>query len=128
MSSSVLDTSALLALLNGEAGQDRVLQALAESATISAVNVAEVVTKLAERGITEARIRAALGMFSFGVAVFEEDLAYQTGLLRPLTRHLGLSLGDRACLALAQMLGLPVLTADRSWSTLQLGITIHLIR
>ncbi len=128
MSSSVLDASALLALLNRETGHERVAQAIADGAMIGAVNLAEVVAKLSERGATEEEIRAALDSFPLEVHDFHAELAYQTGLLRPLTRAAGLSMGDRACLALARMLSLPVVTAEREWGSLRLGITIQLIR
>jgi PIN domain nuclease of toxin-antitoxin system len=55
-------------------------------------------------------------------------MARQTGALRPATKALGLSLGDRACLALARRERLPILTADRSWAKLDLGIPIKVMR
>jgi ribonuclease VapC len=128
VSRRVLDTSALLALLNGEPGQDLVFEALADGAIVSAVNLAEVVTKLSERGLPEARIRAALSGLRFDVTDLDTEQAHLTGLLRPLTRHLGLSLGDQACLALARTLGLPALTAERAWGTLALGVVVEVIR
>ena len=62
------------------------------------------------------------------VVPFDEDLARQTGALRPVTKSLGLSLGDRACLALAQRERLPIVTADKSWAKLDLGIAIKVVR
>lgn len=59
---------------------------------------------------------------------FDTEFAYQTGFLRPLARSIGLSLGDRACLALAASLGVPALTCDRAWTTLNLAVTVNLIR
>jgi PIN domain nuclease of toxin-antitoxin system len=59
---------------------------------------------------------------------FDEDLAYRAGLLRSVTRSAGLSLGDRACLALAEQLGQPALTADRAWGTVQISIQVDVIR
>ncbi len=129
MSESVLDASALLALLNREPGYEQVVRAIADGAAVSTVNLAEVVTKLSDRGATEGEIRAAFDSFRFRVLDFDGELAYQTGLLRPLTRQAGLSLGDRACLALGRALGLTVITAERGWTGLQhLGIRIQLIR
>ncbi|MFZ1106612.1 MAG: PIN domain-containing protein [Hyphomicrobiaceae bacterium] len=66
--------------------------------------------------------------YRLAIVPFDEELARQTGALRPATRSLGLSLGDRACLALAQRERLPVLTADRSWAKLDLGIAITMVR
>ncbi len=123
----VLDASALLALLNGEPGADVVAGAL-PGAWICSVNLAEVVGKLAEYGMPREAIAAALGGLGLRVAVFDEDLAWRCGLLRPATRKLGLSLGDRACLALAEHLGMPALTADRAWLKAGLGLDVELIR
>ena len=128
MSSWVLDTSALMALINQEPGAQQVAQSVRDGAAISAVNLCEVVAKLAEAGSVEADIRAVLATIPLEAVDFDAELAYRAGLLRPLTRHAGLSLGDRACLALAARLGLPALTGDRAWAGLQLGITVQVIR
>lgn len=128
MSRRVLDASALLALLNGEVGAERVLAALEEGAIISAVNLAEVVGKLADVGLSESETRGVLGPLALAVADFDEDSAYAAGLLRPLTVRQGLSLGDRACLGLALALGLPALTAERSWTQLSLPVAVETIR
>ncbi len=128
MSSDVLDASALLALLNAEQGSEQVQAALAAGATMSAVNLSEVVAKLSEAGLSEAAIRSVLDSLALDVVDFDADQAYDAGLLRQATKPAGLSLGDRACLALAQRLGLPVVTADRNWRHMQLGVTIRLIR
>ena len=80
-------------------------------------------------GMTDADVRAKRGRtMSIQVVPFDEELAYRAGLLRSATRSAGLSLGDRACLALAERLGVPALTTDRIWGTLQLGIQIEVIR
>ncbi|MHB8575791.1 MAG: type II toxin-antitoxin system VapC family toxin [Dehalococcoidia bacterium] len=128
MASSTLDASALLAHFLDEPGKQAVAAALLAGAAISAVNLAEVLARLHQNGTHELALRQAVARLGLDVVPFDEDLAYRTAVLRPLTRHLGLSLGDRACLALAQKLGLPVLTADRAWADLSLGITIQLIR
>jgi len=127
VSSWVLDASALLALLNGETGSERVMGGLPD-AVIASVNFSEVVTKLADEGRDEAEIRLYLDALGLEIVEFDTELAYRTGFLRPLTRSLGLSLGDRACLALATSLGIPALTCDRLWATLNLGVTVELIR
>ena len=112
MSSWVLDASALLALLNGESGSERVAEVLPDTA-IASVNFSEVVAKLADEGRDESEIRSYLDALGLKIVEFNAELAYQTGFLRPLTRSIGLSLGDRACLALAVSLGVPALTCDR---------------
>lgn len=127
MASIVLDSSVILAHLGGEPGSDRAV-AFFGDALISAVNLAEVVGKLAERGVSLGLARAALSRYGLQVAAFDEELAGRTGALRPQTKPFGLSLGDRACLALAQRLALPVLTADRTWKDLNLSIEVQLLR
>ncbi|MGI5837051.1 MAG: PIN domain-containing protein [Chloroflexota bacterium] len=90
--------------------------------------VLDVVAELAESGMPEAVVREALDPLGLEIVAFDSDLAYSTGLLRPLTKGLGLSLGDRACLALARSLGLPAITTDRTWAKLDIGVTIRVIR
>lgn len=124
--SSVLDASALLAALNAEPGSEVVEAEL--DPIIGAVNLSEVVAKLAERGGADEEIRAALGSLRLDVRPFDGELAYAAGWLRQATRSRGLSLGDRACLALALSLGLPVLTTDRGWLDLGLGLDVRVIR
>jgi ribonuclease VapC len=123
----VLDASALLAVLRAEPGAERVVPRL-EGARIGAVNLSEVVTKLIEDDLPEAEVRRAIGGLELDVHAFDARLAYLAGFLWRSTRVLGLSFGDRACLALAQSLGVPALTADRSWSRLDLGVAIEVIR
>lgn len=127
MSDIVLDASAVLALVLEEPGRERVSPVLPNS-VISTVNLAEVVTRLAQDGLVSSEIRTLVGGLVVEVAPFDEEQAYLAGELRPLTRHLGLSLGDRACLALGRTLGLPVFTADRSWQGLEVGVEIQVIR
>lgn len=127
----VLDASALLALLNGEPGAERVATALRVGSVMSAVNYSEVVAKLDEAGMPAEEIRAALEPLELNVVSFDRGLAYRAGGLRSATRRLGLSLGDRACLALAQSDGLPALTAERAWSKLAeagMSVPVELIR
>ena len=129
MSEAVVDSSAILAYLRSERGGLHVEQVLAAGAVVSAVNLSEVVAKLTEAGTSEEVIRATLSGLDFdSVATFDIYDAYLAGLLRPKTRRAGLSLGDRACLALAHRLGLPVLTADAAWAQLDLGIAVTVIR
>lgn len=123
----ILDASAMLALLFGEPGIERVIE-VAPDAVISAVNLSEVVAKLHDRDVSAENIALNIADFDVAVISFDHELAERAGHLRPLTRHLGLSLGDRACLATAQALGCIVLTADRAWAELDLGIKIEIVR
>jgi len=127
MAEAVLDSSALLAVILAETGADRVSSALPE-AVISAINYGEVATKLLEMGVPETQMRDLLWRSECEVLDATAGQAIQAALLRTSTRHRGLSLGDRFCLALAQDLGLPVLTADRAWAELDVGVEITLIR
>jgi ribonuclease VapC len=124
---AVLDASALLALLNREPGSATVAAHFPQVA-ISAVNLSEVAAKLVERGMPAEAVRTILEDLDLDIHPFDADAAYATGALRTATRQLGLSLGDRACLALGQRLQRPVLTTDGAWTSLDLGITIRAIR
>jgi ribonuclease VapC len=126
--SSVLDASAVLALIQAEPGSARVQQAIEDGAYISAVNVTEVVTRQIDRGASESDARANVEDLEMQIVPFDEELAYRAARLRSTTRAVGLSLGDRACLALAERLGLSALTADRAWGALQISIQVDLIR
>lgn len=125
----VLDASALLSLLNDEPGSERVLDVLPR-AIISAVNLSEVVAKLADYGGSETQMRGLLGALHLNVVPFDDAMAVRAGLLRPATRALGLSFGDRACLALAQASNAVVITAGRAWLSLgpTLNVAIDVIR
>lgn len=127
MSEYVLDASALLALLNAEKGADLV-QGLMPEAVISTVNLAEVVTRLSAAGMPENEIRETLALLGLETIPFDKEQAFRAGLLFPHTQPFGLSLGDRACLALAQTRAATTVTADRTWDDLDLQITIKLIR
>ena len=128
MSSAVLDSSALLALIQGEPGALIIAGAIGEGVTISTVNLCEIVSKLRDAGFNEDDIRTQLESLRFDTSDFAVADAWRAGLLRSSTRDYGLSLGDRACLALALALDLPVLTADRNWARLDIGLQITLIR
>jgi PIN domain nuclease of toxin-antitoxin system len=114
---SVLDSSAILAVLNVEKGAENV-EPLLSNSIVSSINVAEVLTKLVERNI---RLKDALEDFlKLGLEIIEFDVkqAAKVAELRPLTKHLGLSLGDRSCLALAISENATAVTADKTWSNL----------
>ena len=128
MNRIVLDASALLTVLNRESGSDKLTPQLLSVAASSTVNLAEVQSKLVDRGLTpQDAWEATLSPIREAVA-FSADHARVYGNLVSVTRPLGLSLGDRACLALALELKAPVYTADRSWKNLRLGLSIHVIR
>jgi ribonuclease VapC len=127
MAKTVLDASALLAFINREPGAEMVTAVLGEAA-ISTVNFSEVVTKLALRNRSPQRILDELTEFELEVVDFNRALAEDAGLLATATRGQGLSLGDRACLALARRENAVALTADNAWRQVQVGIEIQFIR
>ncbi|HEX2924033.1 MAG TPA: type II toxin-antitoxin system VapC family toxin [Chloroflexota bacterium] len=128
MSRAVLDASALLALLNQENGGEEVADLVAAGAAISAVNLSEVAAKLSLAGMPDSLVREALDTLGLEVVPFDSVAAYRTALLVGPTRGAGLSLGDRACLALADQLSLPAVTSDRAWRDLGLAVQLRLIR
>jgi ribonuclease VapC len=93
-----------------------------------AVNLSEIVAKLAERGASLSLVRSALARYGLEIMPFDEDLAERAGALRVKTRDFGLSLGERACLALAERERLPVLTADHMWTELDLSLDVRVLR
>lgn len=126
----VLDASALIAWLHKEPGADLVLNHLeSHSCAISAVNFAEVIAKASRLSQENGRkIAAAISHTDIQVIPFSQEQAEHTGLLEPVTRKKGLSLGDRACLSLAMELKAIVLTGDKVWKELDLPIEILDIR
>jgi len=126
VSKYALDSSALIALLNAEPGASVVAPMLAE-AVISTVNLAEVATKFVDRDIDRAEIWSVLTEGKVEIVPFTESQARLAGELRRETRSRGLSLGDRACLALAQERGLTAVTADAAW-TGATAVPVSLIR
>lgn len=129
----VLDASALLAHLKAEPGGEVVRDILRNGAHISAANWAEVLTKLADAGedpnVAVNRMHQQ-GLLNQALVIhpLDDEQALRVAQLRLPTRSAGLSLADRACLALAETLSLPAYTADRSWATLQLTAQPHLSR
>jgi len=128
VNSVVLDASAVMAVLNQEVGAERLTHSLLVGACCSSVNVAEVLGKLVERGIQPADAWDNVTAVVPQILPFSAQHARTAGSLITQTRPSGLSLGDRACLALALALDAPVYTADRSWKNLKLAIAIHVIR
>lgn len=125
---SVCDASAILALVNGEPGAAMVEEALFSGALVSSVNLCEVAGKLTDVGLSSAETRRVIEGLGLSVHDFDAEQAYGAGFMRSRTAELGLSLGDCACMTLAATLGLPVLTADRSWLEVDLPVEVRVIR
>jgi ribonuclease VapC len=123
----VADASAILALLKQEQFS-RFDPGRLFRATISAVNLSEVLERLRAGGMSEAGADEAVETLSLDVIDFSASHARSVAYLRPHTRQAGLSLGDRACLALGLEVGGPVVTADRAWARLDVGVEVILIR
>lgn len=128
MTTVLLDASALLAAINQEAGGNRVADCIHDAA-ISTVNLAEVATKLGEFGWQAPEIAELLADLQLEILPFLQEDALECAVLRKTTRAIGLSLGDRACLATARRTGYRVLTADAAWSRARLrGVRIEIVR
>ena len=125
--SVVLDASALLAYLQDEPGGARV-RAVIPQAVMSTVNWAEVIGKARDRGVETQGLLEDLASLGLALEPFSASHAETAGRIRDGTRRLGLSLGDRACLALGSDRGETVYTADRVWLGLELGVDIEAIR
>jgi len=117
MTDAVLDASAVLAVINEEPGAEKV-EAVLPGAAISVFNVAEVVAKLLDNGMPAEIAEAVIEGLQLDIIDGDLAQAFRNGRLRPVTRSAGLSLGDRACLALAQQLELPALTSDKVWQSI----------
>jgi ribonuclease VapC len=124
-----IDASAVLAVMLGEPGSDNVAAQL-EGSIISTVNLSEIYRKLVDGEIPIDDAVHEVGRFRLKPVPFDDEQAAEAARLRPLTRHLGLSLADRACIGLAIILKLPVLTADRRMADARelLDIDIRMIR
>lgn len=126
---TLLDASALLAVIFEEAGANLVRETLRGEAIMSAVNVGEVAARLHQEGWTAREIAGIVDGLRMEIVPFDTETALLSGRYRPQTLPFGLGLGDRACLATAGRLDVPVLTADRIWTKLNLqGVTIRCIR
>ena len=127
MSAIVFDSSVLIAILRQEPGSEVGEQSLNE-ALISTVNLAEVATYLARNSVPTETINDALAAFPIEIVPFDREQGLIAGCLYPACKSLGLSLGDRACLALAKSKSLPVLTADKAWLELEIDVSVNSIR
>ncbi len=122
-----LDASALLAFLFREPGHERV-GAILDTACLSTINLAEVIGRFVRDGHDADPVLRRLTATAIEIVPFTAADAALAASLIPATRALGLSLGDRACLALALARDIPAITADRVWIQLQIGVTVQLIR
>jgi ribonuclease VapC len=127
VNSVVLDASALLAFIHREAGSDTVLSRLSGS-IMSAVNYAEVLKKLVERGASVEAARQQVDYLPVTIRSFDDVQAFKTAAIWPVTREFGLSLGDRACLALGLIEGATVFTADTQMAATNLPVKVKLFR
>jgi ribonuclease VapC len=123
----VLDASAVLALLNDEPGAERVAATISAS-IISAVNLCEIIGKLIDAGMKAEEAKATVDLINIPVAAFDAESAYTAALLLPETKRYGLSLGDRACLALGILRNSTVVTAERLWTKPKLNVKVEVIR
>jgi PIN domain nuclease of toxin-antitoxin system len=123
----VLDSSAVLARLHREPGAERVRSVL-PSAAISAVNFAEVITKLLDEGLSAAEAEDAAEQLRCQVFEADRHRSAMAALLHEKTKRTGISLGDRYCLQLAMELGVPALTTDRRWASLGLDVQVEMLR
>lgn len=127
MSRPVLDASAVLALLFGEAGADRV-ESLLPNVCISAVNHSECLAKMTDKGITIENALLRLNKLSLPIVPFEEQIGIVAASIRAATRSLDISFADRACLATAIAMQSPAVTADRDWADANLDVRLDFIR
>jgi PIN domain nuclease of toxin-antitoxin system len=123
----VLDASAVLAYLRQEPGAS-VVAGLLRGAKLSAVNLCEVLTKVHEVGGNVDLVHQVLDGVGVVRVPFADGHASAAAALREQTRAFGLSLGDRACLALGALERLPVVTSDQKWERAPVGVTVHLFR
>lgn len=124
---AVLDASALIALIKDEPGADAVSE-VAGKAALSTVNWAEVLEVLASLGLPIHQRRDQIERLGVTLVPLSSGQAEAAAAMRTATREAGLSLADRACLALARDLGIPALTADRAWREVDVGVEVQLLR
>ena len=127
MNKIVFDSSAILALLKLEGGNE-IVAARLDDAIISSVNFAEVLTVVARKGFGKEEVIKSLKNTFLHIVDFNSEQAIIAASFDEITKKYGLSLGDRACLALAKYKNCSVLTGDRVWKELELGVDVKLIR
>lgn len=123
----VFDTSTVIAVMRRETGADRIAELFAGGA-MSSVNFAELVAQGVRRGVSAEDVTNDFTQLKLVVHAFDLEDATLTGALIAVTRPFGLSLGDRACLALAKRLNGTAVTANHAWAKLDLGIPIDVFR
>ena len=123
-----VDSSVLIGILRDEHGSAAWLDEPGQDYAMSAVNLQEVIVKTLSLEVDQASVEALIGRLQLVIIPHDEAHARRAAALWPLVSHRGLSLGDRACLALAQTLDTPVLTAGRLWADLAIGVDIRLVR
>jgi PIN domain nuclease of toxin-antitoxin system len=127
MAEVVLDSSAILGLLWSEQGSG-IVSAVIDRALVCVVNEAEVVSALVRRGEAPKRAAQIVEKLPYKAVDLDRRLALQAGALWREFKPRGLSLGDRCCLALAEREGLPVLTSDKRWADLSIGVEVRLFK
>jgi ribonuclease VapC len=124
----VLDASALLAVSNGERGADLVMELInTKECVVSSINMAEIATRLLDLGLPIKDLERGIAQFGVDVIDFNQAQALACAALRPLTKSAGLSLGDRACLAVAQLMQGCAVTADRAWLDVATDIQVDIL-
>jgi ribonuclease VapC len=126
-SNFVIDASVVIAYIQEEVGQEVAAHYIEELATISAVNFSEVLYAGYKNGYKELQRQELFNLLP-NIAVFDADQASLAASLYPFTKQYGLSFADRACLALAKSMGAPVVTADKIWQGIDIGVEIIVIR
>jgi ribonuclease VapC len=125
----VMDSSALLAVSKGEIGADAVMEILqTHDCVISSVNMAEVATRLLDMGLPAQQLERGCAQFGIDVIDFNNEQALACAALRPLTKSAGLSLGDRACIALAQLMEGTAVTADHAWQDVKSLVKVPILQ
>jgi ribonuclease VapC len=127
LSEVVLDASALLALIQGEPGGDKV-RPMMPRAVMSAVNFCETVQRLRRGGMPLEAVTMSLAPLLSRPVAFDEPMAYVSASLHERTRGQGLSFGDCACLALALTRDLPAVTTEKVWESCDVGVRVVVIR
>jgi ribonuclease VapC len=128
VASSVLDASAVVAVLRDEPGSSQIAGRCSDG-LLSAVNLQEVIKVMFLRGFTASGVKYMVDALQLEIIPHTEDHAYQAAALVPVTAKFGSGLGDRTCMAVAIARGLPAITTDRAWANLSIpGLTVVVAR